>query len=176
MFDLFRRATVGVSIVVCLTAAACHSGGNKPLGARWTGGPGLGGGDRGGTVVADPVFGNETLPGAPVGADTVYFEYNSYALGKPAMVGLERFAREMNSRPGMAAITIEGHCDERGTQEYNLALGERRADAVRKFLAGLGVSRERISTISYGEEMPADHGHDEVAWTKNRRTEFRPAS
>jgi peptidoglycan-associated lipoprotein len=66
-------------------------------------------------------------------------------------------------------IQIEGHCDERGTVEYNLALGERRANSTKKYLTSLGISPDRISTISYGKERPADPGHNEEAWAKNRR-------
>jgi peptidoglycan-associated lipoprotein len=69
-------------------------------------------------------------------------------------------------------LVIEGHCDERGTAEYNLALGQRRADEAAKYLADLGVEKERIKTISYGKEMPLDKGHDEAAWAKNRRDHF----
>jgi peptidoglycan-associated lipoprotein len=69
-------------------------------------------------------------------------------------------------------ITIEGHCDERGTAEYNLALGERRAVAVKTYLVSLGISPERIRTVSYGKEFPFDPGHDEAAWAKNRRAQF----
>jgi peptidoglycan-associated lipoprotein len=71
-----------------------------------------------------------------------------------------------------AAIQIEGHCDERGTVEYNLALGERRAQSVKNFLSQLGVDGARLSTISYGEEKPVVQGHSEDAWAKNRRAEF----
>jgi peptidoglycan-associated lipoprotein len=67
---------------------------------------------------------------------------------------------------------IEGHCDERGTGEYNLALGERRANSAKKYLISLGIEPSRISTISYGEERPFDQGHNEDAWTKNRRAHF----
>jgi peptidoglycan-associated lipoprotein len=73
--------------------------------------------------------------------------------------------------PGMR-FQIEGHCDERGTGEYNLALGERRANSVKKYLVSIGIAPSRISTISYGEERPFDPGHDEEAWTKNRRAHF----
>ena len=66
-------------------------------------------------------------------------------------------------------LVIEGHCDERGTREYNLALGERRANAVTSFLISAGVRRSQIETVSYGEERPDDPGHDEAAWGKNRR-------
>ena len=67
---------------------------------------------------------------------------------------------------------IEGHCDERGTAEYNLALGDKRATEAAKYLADLGIDKERIKTISYGKEMPLDRGHDEAAWAKNRRAHF----
>ncbi len=70
-------------------------------------------------------------------------------------------------------ITIAGHCDERGTVEYNIALGDRRAQSAKDFLVRLGVAAERIKTISYGEERPVDPGHDETAWVKNRRDEFQ---
>ena len=69
-------------------------------------------------------------------------------------------------------IVIEGHCDERGTEEYNIALGERRASSAKKYLINLGVKSGQLSTISYGEEKPADLGNDEEAWAKNRRDEF----
>ena len=69
-------------------------------------------------------------------------------------------------------VQIEGHCDERGTAEYNLALGERRANSVKKYLASVGIPENRISTISYGREMPLDPGHNEEAWAKNRRAHF----
>jgi peptidoglycan-associated lipoprotein len=71
-----------------------------------------------------------------------------------------------------AVVQIEGHCDERGTVEYNLALGERRAQSVKNFLSQLGVESSRLSTISYGEEKPVVQGHTEDAWLKNRRAEF----
>jgi peptidoglycan-associated lipoprotein len=75
-------------------------------------------------------------------------------------------------RVSAANITIEGHCDERGTKAYNLALGEKRANAAKDFLVALGVSASRISTVSYGKERPFDPGHDESAWAKNRRAHF----
>lgn len=71
-----------------------------------------------------------------------------------------------------AAITVEGHCDERGTNEYNLALGERRAKSVERYLGTLGVSEKQLSTVTYGEEVPLDPAHNETAWAKNRRAHF----
>jgi peptidoglycan-associated lipoprotein len=70
------------------------------------------------------------------------------------------------------AVTVEGHCDERGTAEYNLALGERRAAAVKSYLVSLGIASDRILTVSYGKEFPFDAGHDEGAWARNRRAHF----
>lgn len=105
------------------------------------------------------------------GMDTVYFDYDSSALRPDALGSLTKNADVMKQNPGVA-YQIAGHCDERGTQEYNLALGERRALAVRQHLIQLGVSGDRIVTISYGEEMPAMDGHDESAWRLNRRAEF----
>jgi peptidoglycan-associated lipoprotein len=69
-------------------------------------------------------------------------------------------------------VTIEGHCDSRGTEAYNMALGERRAESVKMFLVDLGIGADRLSTISYGEERPIDRGHNETAWAKNRRVQF----
>ena len=84
---------------------------------------------------------------------------------------LSQNAEVLLKHPG-AQFQIEGHCDERGTIEYNLALGERRANTTKEYLTSLGVSPDRISTISYGEEMPVDLGYTEKAWAKNRRAHF----
>ena len=91
------------------------------------------------------------------------------------METLKRNAEIIKQMPN-SVIQIEGHCDERGTQQYNLALGERRALAVRDYLIRLGISGDRLVTISYGEEDPADPGHSESAWAKNRRAEFNRAN
>jgi len=108
------------------------------------------------------------------GVQTVYFDYDSYALRSDALELLRQNAEKLKQIPGVI-VQIEGHCDERGTQEYNLALGERRALAVREHLIRLGVSGDRMITISYGEEDPADPGHTESAWAMNRRSEFNRA-
>jgi peptidoglycan-associated lipoprotein len=73
-------------------------------------------------------------------------------------------------------VQIQGHCDERGTVEYNLALGEKRASAAKDYLVGMGINPDRLSTISYGEERPANPGHNEAAWAQNRRDEFKIVS
>jgi peptidoglycan-associated lipoprotein len=102
---------------------------------------------------------------------TVYFEFDSAALTPDARGTLEGDAQWLLQHPGIQ-IQIEGHCDERGTIEYNYNLGERRANSVKEFLITRGVDPGTIHTISYGEERPVDPGHDESAWAKNRRAQF----
>lgn len=101
----------------------------------------------------------------------VYFEYDSSVLGAEARQHLADVAEYLAQNPD-ATLLVEGHCDERGTTEYNIGLGERRAQAIRDYLVRLGVDGTRISTISYGEERPAVAGHDEMAWAMNRRGEL----
>ncbi len=105
------------------------------------------------------------------GLAPVYFDFDKYDLRADAKRTLKENAQKIRRAPGVM-IQVEGHCDERGTQEYNLALSERRALAVREYLIGLGVSGNRIITIPYGEEKPVALGHNEAAWSKNRRSEF----
>ncbi len=102
----------------------------------------------------------------------IYFDYDSAALKPAAKANLERGAEWLKRTPKVN-VQVEGHCDERGTNEYNLALGERRALAARRYLVSLGIAQDRIFTISYGEERPAVEGHDESAWKFNRRAEFK---
>jgi peptidoglycan-associated lipoprotein len=100
--------------------------------------------------------------------ENIYFDFDKAELKTEAKVVLKAKADWLRKHQDYS-VRIEGHCDERGTNEYNLALGERRADAAKRFLVALGISADRISTISYGEEKPLDPGHDEGAWAKNRR-------
>jgi len=101
----------------------------------------------------------------------IYFDYDSSSVSPSERVKIEEVADYMRGNPSMDIIT-EGHCDERGSREYNMALGERRALAVRAYLIGLGIDGGRVQTKSYGEENPTSMGHDEDAWTQNRRSEF----
>ncbi len=96
------------------------------------------------------------------------FDYDSAALSSRARSLLESHARWLLRYPSVT-ILVEGHCDERGTVQYNLALGERRADATYNYLVGLGVLETRVKKISYGKEFPSDLGHNEAAWARNRR-------
>ena len=104
-------------------------------------------------------------------AENIYFEFDSSALLTAAQQTLKRKAEYLRENPQLR-VTIEGHCDERGTNEYNLALGDRRANSSKSFLVDLGISPGRLTTISYGEERPLDPRHNEEAWAKNRRCEF----
>ncbi|MBN2190058.1 MAG: peptidoglycan-associated lipoprotein Pal [Candidatus Aureabacteria bacterium] len=101
----------------------------------------------------------------------IYFQYDSSVILEDQRNILENIASWMKNHP-QAAILVEGHCDERGSNEYNLALGEQRALSVRRYLVTLGVSSSRMHTVSYGEEKPAVSGHDEEAWKFNRRAHF----
>ena len=103
--------------------------------------------------------------------EDVFFDYDSAVLSAAAQNVLKNKSIILGKYSGVS-VTIEGHCDERGTNEYNLALGERRAESTKSFLVNLGINSSRFKTISYGEEKPLDAGHDESAWSKNRRAHF----
>ena len=103
--------------------------------------------------------------------DDIHFEFDSSTLTPEAQLTLKKKAEWLQNNPE-AMSTIEGHCDDRGTSEYNLALGDRRATSAKNFLVDLGISASRLTTISYGEERPIDPGHNEAAWAKNRRCHF----
>lgn len=110
-------------------------------------------------------------PSSPLYQRTIYFEYDSSDI-RPQFLGVLRAHASYLSSAPAAWVTLDGHADERGTREYNLALGHRRAGTVRSFLVAEGVPAGRISTMSYGEERPANFGHDESAWALNRRVEL----
>lgn len=104
--------------------------------------------------------------------ERIYFAFDDATLTAEAQRILRRKADYLRRNPGLG-LRIEGHCDERGTFEYNLALGDRRAESVKSFLIGLGIGPSRLFTISYGEERPLDPGSNEAAWAMNRRAEFQ---
>lgn len=103
--------------------------------------------------------------------ENIYFDFDSSELTPDARMLLKEKADFLTRNSGLT-VTVEGHCDERGTTEYNLALGERRAQAAKRYLQDLGIADFRLNTISYGEERPAVQGNDESAWSKNRRDHF----
>lgn len=106
---------------------------------------------------------------------TVYFALDRDELSPEARTTLQANARWLKENPAFKVV-VEGHCDERGSLEYNLNLGERRAKTVREYLVGLGIAPGRIRIVTYGEERPADPGHNEAAWSKNRRAETKAES
>lgn len=114
---------------------------------------------------------SETSGNLPFTLQNIYFEFDRYDLTPEALQTLADNARVLKAHPE-ARIVIEGHCDERGTVEYNLALGDKRAKAARDYMISLGVNAAQILTISYGKERPLDPSQTENAWAKNRRAEF----
>jgi peptidoglycan-associated lipoprotein len=102
------------------------------------------------------------------GSDTIYFDTDRYNIDSPDQAALQAQAQWLQRYPQKRA-TLEGHCDERGTRDYNLALGERRANAAKNYLVSLGIEPARLNTISYGKERPVALGSDESAWARNRR-------
>jgi peptidoglycan-associated lipoprotein len=113
----------------------------------------------------------EGLDGTLYGLEDIHFDFDQSTLRTEDQEVLKRNADWLKKNSSVS-IEIEGHCDERGTIEYNLALGDRRARSAKDFLVNLGVSSTRMRTISYGKEMPLDPGHTEAAWAKNRRDHF----
>jgi peptidoglycan-associated lipoprotein len=109
-------------------------------------------------------------PPAPANLETIYFDYDKSVIRDDQRATLASNGNTIKSRD-LSRFTVEGHCDERGSDEYNLALGERRANAVKQYLVDSGITAT-IDTVSYGESRPAVEGHDESAWRMNRRAEF----
>jgi peptidoglycan-associated lipoprotein len=103
--------------------------------------------------------------------ENIYFDYDASGLSNQARSTLVKNVDMMRKNPAVT-VRIEGSCDERGSSEYNLALGERRAKTAMQYMVTMGIPGKRLSVISYGKEKPADSGHDEAAWAKNRRDEF----
>ena len=183
-----RRTAVLIAVAAMTTAAACHKK-TAPI-ARPAPPPATT------TTTAparpptppEPVAEPTIVPPEPVRDDAissaslddlnkssplkpVYFELDSSDLSPVSQKALDENATLLKRYPTWA-VTVEGHCDERGTAEYNLALGERRAIAARAYLVSIGISADRLRTVSYGKDFPFDPGHDESAFAKNRRAHF----
>lgn len=118
-------------------------------------------------------FGSGSIPTAEEGGPfaNVPFDFDSFALSEEGRQAIKSNAELLRSNSNLS-VTLEGHCDERGTAEYNMALGDRRARSVKEYLVSLGVPGSRLNTVSYGEEVPVDPAHDEAAWARNRRVHF----
>jgi len=187
---LDRRLT-GFVFALALVAALAACGGKRPPVLATTPGEGAAPPTAEAAAPAQPldegpdvrpVGGDEAaagvdIPGDALGAGEaspladIRFEYDSAALTDEARATLEKHALWLQGRRGVR-VTVEGHCDERGTVEYNLALGEQRARAARDYLVSLGVAADRVRVVSYGKERPLDPGTGEAAWAKNRRAHF----
>ena len=111
-------------------------------------------------------------PAAVVGMHPIYFDFDKYNIRPGDATILNKDYAWLQAHPGK--VRIEGNCDERGTVEYNLALGQKRADAAKGYLVKLGADPKKLETVSYGKEKPVDPGHNEAAWAKNRRDNFTP--
>jgi peptidoglycan-associated lipoprotein len=132
-------------------------------------------------VIAEEKPAQSTDAGRPVGTESktiaatlqpVYFDYDRWNLREDARRALRANAEMIQAHAEWGTVTIEGHCDERGSAEYNLALGEKRATVVKSYLVDLGVPLRRLRTVSFGEQVPAVPGHTESAWRHNRRAEL----
>lgn len=183
----FVRLSV-VALVLCVAATGCRK---RP--ERVTPIPGLGAGKIGDKMTGPLDVTNPVTPGNNPGAeniplggdlagwvpsaeqpfrgDTIYFDFDKAVVKAGEVAKVERVATGMKNYPGKA-LRVEGHCDERGTEEYNRALGERRALAVREKMVTVGTDSRHVDTISYGEDRPAESGHDQATWAKNRRAVF----
>jgi len=109
-----------------------------------------------------------------VNLEAVFFDFDQWSIREDQKEVMAKNSQWLKSNPNVK-VRLEGHCDERGTSEYNLALGQKRAEGVKSFLEGMGISSQRMAPVSYGEERPLDPAHNEAAWTKNRRVDIVPA-
>ncbi len=164
-----KLLAVGVVLAMAFTAG-CSS--NKNADSGNTSGSGTGGSSASGSYDPNAMGGNGGSGSDAYAQNgrTVYFGFDQYTLSSDSQSILDNNIAKL--RNGSQQVRVEGHADERGTREYNLALGERRANAVVQYLVANGIAKSRIETISYGKERPADPGHDENAWAKNRRAEL----
>lgn len=181
-----RRTVVVVAMVALLVVSAC--GKKKPPVARPVTPPPPASSSGGKAAPPEPLRESVPVPAEPLASDTlsstdidtlnknspfqpVFFAYDQDDIDSAGQQALNHNAELMKKYTSWI-VTIEGHADERGTAEYNLALGERRALAARNYLVSLGIPGERLRTVSYGKEFPFEPGHDEASWSKNRRAHF----
>ena len=153
---LHKIASVFVAVLMLAACESTGSGGASTAGSGQAGGP------------ADYKSWNGPNGVVARFGDVVYFDTDKSDLKPAARSTIEAWANYLKAN-GAQTMTVQGYCDERGTREYNLALGDRRATAVKNYLVALGVAPNRVQTISYGKERPVDPGHTEAAWAKNRR-------
>ena len=163
----FNTSAWSAIVISALLFAGCSSTGTKdgdPGAAVEDGGASTMGASPGGTWSGNPL----DDPNSLLSTKTIYFEFDESTIRSEFVDVLRSHAAYLNTNRS-ATVRIEGHADERGSREYNIGLGERRANAVRNFLEAEGVADSQIATLSYGEERPAALGHDEISWAENRR-------
>lgn len=156
------------ALVASAFAVACQTTGTTEEDMT-RGGESFGGND--GSLSDRGMIEGTDIPAPTPELSVVYFDFDKSEIRADQRSKLQRNA-EIIREHDWGSVTIAGHCDERGSEEYNLALGERRANSVRQYLTSLGVSSSALGTVSFGESQPAVQGHDESAWRYNRRTEF----
>ena len=168
---MFKQLILGALVATSLVVTGCASKGNK------SGADGASSADSGmnSGPATDPYGSgsglNDDTSGLALAQRTIYFEFDSTDINADGRAIVDRFAKYLAANP-TKKLRLEGHADERGTREYNVGLGERRSNAVQSALLAGGATPAQISVVSYGEERPADPGHDEGAWSKNRRVEI----
>lgn len=161
-------STAAMMATIALTGCSAKRTGTSEVVVAPMGVPGGVGYYNGGAVVTNST---SVVTAAGANPNAVYFGFDSSEIDGQGQAVLNQQAQFLQANPS-ARVAIAGHTDERGSREYNLALGERRAQAAQAYLATSGVSASRMEAISYGEDQPADPGHDEAAWAKNRRAEI----
>ena len=154
-------------VVAAFVLAACSSTGDDSANTGSSGASSSGGGDQTATAPTGPKPGSQMDLEVNVG-DRVFFDFDKSNLSANARTSIERWAAWLKTYPANKVV-IQGNTDERGTREYNLALGERRADSARDYLVSLGVDSNRVKIVSFGKERPAVPGSNESAWAQNRR-------
>jgi len=167
-----RLAITALTAATLTTGCALFGGSDKEdLGGAQS--------STGGFDSGDPGMGGSSMSGNEMGGErvaeleTVYFDYDRSTIRNDQKPTLRSNASAVLGRGEWRTVVIEGFCDERGSEEYNLALGERRSNAVKQYLVDSGISSSRVDTVSFGESKPAVQGHDESAYKWNRRAEFR---
>lgn len=164
-FILIAVAALGLSV------SGCAGKSNKDAAASTSSSSGLSTGGAGDGSGSGSAVGSDDTSGLSLAQRTIYFAFDSSEIDASGQAIVARFAKHLVANP-TSKLRLEGNADERGTREYNVGLGERRANAVQQALVAGGASAAQISVVSYGEERAANPGHDEAAWSKNRRVEI----
>jgi len=161
MFQFARRLTLVIALASIITASGC--GGKNSTKSDDSNSPN--------SPAADDNTMGDSDTGKASGLQTVHYPYDSFVLDESGKSTLKANAEVLKNKPSLK-IQIEGHCDQRGGIQYNIALGEKRANSAKKFLEDMGISADRVTTVSYGKERPVDSGTTEDAYSKNRRANF----